>query len=169
VETLQTTSAVPRENVPRRAIDLDLMGDDFMLKGRFSDWESGLAFGPDLDRINVRLAIDATSTPDHATSADEDPSLFGFHSREIASTGPGSYRAAGTFTGAVGERPMKINVETPVGHSPLIVVTFAAKKQDFGDGWHSLIANVVPFASEEDGTPTRPAHAWLIAPSLAAA
>ena len=64
---------------------------------------------------------------------------------------------------------MKMSVETPVGHSPLIVVTFAAKKQDFGDGWHSLIANVVPFANEEDGVPSRPAHAWLITPNLAAA
>jgi polyisoprenoid-binding protein YceI len=175
VETVQSTSGMRnrKEDMPRRSIDLDLMGEEFMLKGRFSDWESGLAFGPDLDRVNVRLAIDATSTSISAEreAADDGkaPNLFGFRSRDIASTGPGCYRATGTFSGLLGDKPMKMNVETPVAHSPLIVVTFAAKKQDFGDGWHSLIANVVPFASEDDGTPTRPAHAWLIAPSLAAA
>ena len=45
----------------RPSIDLDVGGGDFLLRGRFADWESGLAFGPDLDRVSVRLAIDATS------------------------------------------------------------------------------------------------------------
>ena len=52
----------------------------------------------------------------------------------------------------------------------MIVVTFAAKKQDFGDGWHDLIANVVPFGEAGTGDaegPVRSAHAWLLPPQLA--
>jgi hypothetical protein len=48
-------------------------------------------------------------------------------------------------------------------------VTFSAGKQDFGEGWHDLIANIVPFVRGEDGAPMRSAHAWLTAPVLAAA
>ena len=46
-----------------------------------------------------------------------------------------------------------MTIESPLGHTALIVVTFSAKKQDFGDGWHDLIANVVPF--EEQGEDER--------------
>ena len=140
-----------------------------MLQGNFSDWESGLAFGPDLDRVRVRLPIDTTSTlpedPDRA-------SLFAFHAREVASQGKGRYRVVGTFTGPRGAKAMEMTVESPLGHTALIVVTFAAKKQDFGEGWHDLIANVVPFRDPgqgEDEGPVRAAHAWLVTPPLGAA
>ncbi len=161
------------EDVTRRSVDLDLSGDAFLLKGRFREWESGLAFGPDLDRVNVRLAIDTTSaTGIAAESADdgaqEAPSLFSFSSRQVLPDGRGSYRAYGTFTGPLGSKQIHVGLETPVAHTPLIVVTFSAKKQDFGDGWHGLIANVVPFSTGE-GEPPRPAHAWLLPPSVASA
>ncbi len=55
----ETTTA--ELNTSRPSIDLDVGGNDFLLRGKFADWESGLAFGPDLDRVSVRLAIDATS------------------------------------------------------------------------------------------------------------
>jgi len=151
----------------RRSINLDIAGDDFMLQGNFSDWESGLAFGPDLDRVRLRLAIDATS----AESGDA-PSLFAFHARQVKSIANGQYRLIGTFSGPRGAKAMEMTVESPPGHTALIVVTFAAKKQDFGDGWHDLIANVVPFGEpaqgETDG-PVRSAHAWLLPPPLGAA
>src|SRR3954462_8990665 len=86
----------------RRGVDLDIAGDDFMLQGHFSDWESGLAFGPDLDQVRVRLAIDATSTPEAATGAAGRPSLFSFHGRKVESQGGGKYRAVGTFSGPRG-------------------------------------------------------------------
>jgi hypothetical protein len=154
----------------RRSVDLDIAGDDFMLQGHFSDWESGLAFGPDLDRVRLRLAIDATSTP---IGTSDGPSLFAFHGRKIASLGGGRYRVVGTFTGPRGAKAMEMTVESPMGHTALIVVTFSAKKQDFGDGWHDLIANVVPFRDpaqgDDDEGPVRAAHAWLVTPPLAAA
>ena len=153
----------------RRSVNLDIAGEDFMLQGNFGDWESGLAFGPDLDRVRVRMAIDATST--HAAAADA-PSLFAFHGREVESLGDGRYRVIGTFTGPEGAKALELTVESPLGHTALIVVTFAAKKQDFGEGWHDLIANVVPFREQglgEDEGPVRLAHAWLVTPPVAAA
>jgi polyisoprenoid-binding protein YceI len=153
-------------SLPRRGVELDIAGDNFMLRGHFTDWESGLAFGPDLDRVNVRLAIDATS----ASAVDRDKrTLFGFASREVENEGRGTYQAHGTFTGPGGSAPTDMIIETPGGHTALIVVTFAAKKQDFGEGWHDLIANFVPFVRGENGAPARSAHAWLTAPVLAAA
>jgi len=153
----------------RRSVDLDIAGDDFMLQGHFSDWESGLAFGPDLDQVRVRMAIDATSTP---TADGDGPSLFAFHGRKVESQGGGRYRAVGTFSGPRGAKAMEMTLESPLGHTALIVVTFSAKKQDFGEAWHDLIANVVPFGEPGQGDadgPVRSAHAWLVTPSIAAA
>jgi hypothetical protein len=133
VETVFVSNErVVEPTAPRRGIELDIAGENFLLRGHFTDWESGLAFGPDLDRANIRLAIDATS----ASASDID---------------------------------RKTLVETPGGHTALVVVTFSAGKQDFGEGWHDLIANIVPFVRGEDGAPMRSAHAWLTAPVLAAA
>ena len=136
-----------------------------MLKGRFSDWESGLVFGPDLDRVRVRLAVDATS----AGRPDSEPSLFSFHSREVQALESGGFRAVGMFAGAKGKKKTEVSVETPPGHTALVVMSFAAKKQDFGDGWHDLLANVVPLTADGEQRPSPLAHAWLIAPPLATA
>jgi hypothetical protein len=146
----------------RRSVDLDVAGGDFMLQGRFSDWESGLAFGPDLDRVSVRLAIDATSVRDSG----DGPTLLSFHSRDVQRTGEGSYRAVGTFSGPRGAKAGEVQIESPLGHTALIVVTFSATKADFGVGWPDLVENVVPFVRDTDGTPTRSAHAWFQTPSL---
>jgi hypothetical protein len=162
------TSGHPSSVIPaasgRRSIDLDIAGEDFMLQGNFSDWESGLAFGPDLDRVRVRLAIDATSD-----APTQGPGLFAFHGRKVESLGGGRYRVVGTFSGPQGAKALEMTVESPLGHTALIVVTFSAKKQDFGNGWHDLIANVVPFVDKTDEGPARLAHAWLLTPPLAAA
>ena len=136
-----------------------------MLRGRFSDWESGRVFGPDLDRVRVRLAIDATS----AGRSDTAPSLFAFHSRDVEALESGGYRAVGMLDGAKGKKKTEVSVETPPGHTALVVVSVAAKKQDFGDGWHDLLANVVPPAADGEQGPSPLARAWLIAPPLAAA
>jgi hypothetical protein len=159
--------AVTPASSARGGINLDIAGEDFMLQGNFSDWESGLAFGPDLDRVRVRLAIDATST-----LAVSSASLFSFHGRKVESLGGGRYRVVGTFSGPRGAKAMEMTVESPLGHTALIVATFAAKKQDFGDRWHDLIANVVPFRDQgpgDDDGPVRQAHAWLVTPHLGAA
>ncbi len=84
---------------PRRSVHLDIAGGDFMLQGRFSDWESGLVFGPDLDRVRVRLAIDATS----ARRPDAEPDLLSFHSREVESVQGGGFRAVGMLSRRQGE------------------------------------------------------------------
>jgi hypothetical protein len=158
-----TSPVVPASTV-RPSVDLDIAGDDFMLQGNFSDWESGLTFGPDLDRVRVRLAIDATSAEPAVG-----PSLFAFHGRKVESLGGGRYRAVGTFSGPRGAKAMDLTLESPLGHTALIVVNFAAKKEDFGDRWHDLIANVVPVEERNDAGPVRMAHAWLLTPPLAAA
>jgi hypothetical protein len=164
VENSGTSSSIVPATGVRPSVDLDIAGDDFMLQGNFSDWESGLLFGPDLDRVRVRLAIDATSAAP-ATG----PSLFAFHGRKVESLGGGRYRAVGTFSGPRGAKAMEMTLESPLGHTALIVVNFAAKKQDFGDGWHDLIANVVPYDEKGEDGPVRMARAWLLTPPLAAA
>ncbi|HEY6477504.1 MAG TPA: hypothetical protein VI456_13065 [Polyangia bacterium] len=157
----QPRSTAP--SAPRPNLDLDVGGVDFLLRGRFADWESGLAFGPDLDRVSVRLAIDATS----GVSSGRD--LFHFYSREVEPFGQGAYRAVGTFTGAQGARPGEMLIESPLGHTALIAVTFDARKDEFGEGWHDLIQNAVPFGERAEQGPIRSARAWLVAPQLAAA
>jgi len=167
VETVSVTKERKAETpASRRGIELDIAGENFLLRGHFTDWESGMAFGPDLDRASIRLAIDATSASPNDTDR---KTLFGFTSREVANEGRGAFLARGTFIGPHGSHPAEMMVETPGGHTALVVVTFSAGKQDFGDGWHDLIANIVPFVRGEDGAPMRTAHAWLTAPVLAAA
>ena len=62
-------------------------------------------------------------------------------------------------------------VETPLGHTPHIVLSFAAERKDFGSHWSSLVENATLFGKddeEEDG-PHREAAAWLTVPTVAAA
>ncbi len=166
VQNLETALEVedrPERSLTRPSIELDVGGSDFLLRGKFEDWESGLAFGPDLDRVSVRLAIDATS------GVRSGPTLFTFRSRNVQAEGNGSYRAVGTFVGPQGETSTEMFIESPPGHTALVALTFTAKKQDFGEGWHDLIQNAVPFVPKGDDGPVRSAHAWLLAPELAAA
>ncbi len=67
---------------------------------------------------------------------------------------------------------MKVALSMVVAAAMAVSPAFAAKKQDFGDGWHDLIANVVPFSEAGTGEaegPVRSAHAWLLPPQLGAA
>ncbi len=48
-------------------------------------------------------------------------------------------------------------------------MNFTATKQDFGEGWRDLIENAVPMGSGPKTAQSRLAHAWLLAPHLAAA
>jgi hypothetical protein len=146
----------------RPNVELDVGGADFLLRGKFAQWQSGLAFGPDLDQVNVRLAIDATSTVRTGRN------LFAFHSRNVEQVGPGLYRATGTLTGGRGAVASEVMIESPPGHTALVILGFAAAKQDFGDGWPSLIESDALSGPEHDG-PTPLAHAWMVAPELAAA
>lgn len=147
----------------RPSIDLDVGGNDFLLRGKFAAWESGLAYGPDLDRVNVRLAIDATSGVTSGTD------LFAFYSRDVQPISTSAYRAVGIFRGARGPRQGELFIETPPGHTALIAVNFTATKEDFGDGWRDLIENTGPTANRSEDGPVPMAHAWLLAPHLAAA
>jgi hypothetical protein len=166
VVDIQSEKQSPTSRItPRRSVHLDIAGGDFMLQGQFSDWESGLVFGPDLDRVRVRLAVDATS----ARRPDAEPSLFSFHSREVEALESGGFRAIGMLAGSKGKKKTEVSVETPPGHTALVVVSFAAKKQDFGDGWHDLLANVAPLTVDAEARPSPLAHAWLVAPPLATA
>ncbi len=148
-------------------IDLDITGNGLMLSGRFVDWESGVQMGPDLDQLQVRLAIDATSVTRDSDHANDAP-LFSFRGRNASPVGKGVYQVNGEFTGAKGEHPLQVQLETLNEHSALFLLSFQAEKADFGPGWTQLLSNVVPFAPRE-GQPTKPAHAWLTVPALAAA
>ena len=148
----------------RPNVELDVGGADFLLRGKFSEWESNLAFGPDLDQLNVRLAIDATSTARNGRN------LFAFHSRQVEPAGNGAYLAKGVFTGPLGSTASEMLIENPPGHSPIVVVAFAANKSDFGDGWHDLIqGGRLTRDPEDEGGPSPLAHAWMLPPDLAAA
>jgi hypothetical protein len=174
-ETTPTTVSSPTADVltppevPRRRVALDVAGSDLMLRGHFSDWESGLSIGPDLDRVGLRLAIDATSAEAALPGGEQAPDLFSFTSRQVERMGVGAFRADGVLTGALGPRPVEMLIETPPGHTALFVLSFAANRSDFGDGWGDLIQNVVPFGERDGGGPVRLAHAWLTPPVLAAA
>jgi hypothetical protein len=148
-------------------IDLDITGNGLMLSGRFADWESGVLMGPDLDQLQVRFAIDATSVAGDADHAKDAP-LFSFRGRNASPIGKGIYQVQGEFAGAAGEHPLMVQLETLNEHSALFLLSFEADKADFGSSWTQLLSNVVPFGPR-DGEPTKPAHAWLTVPALAAA
>ena len=63
---------------------------------------------------------------------------------------------------------MQMQLETPVAHSAMLILSFDARKTDFGRDWTELLSNVVPFGPRADGSPSY-AHAWMTLPDLAAA
>jgi hypothetical protein len=174
---LKRTSSVPDTTVETTAIDLDITGPDLMLSGRFQDWDSGVSMGPDLDQLQVRLAIDATSAKadlfhDALQLADtvKTPPLFAFRGRHAVPMSAGVYQVDGELTSATGAHALQVIVETPIEHSAVFLLSFQARKSDLGAGWTHLLSNMVPFTRRsKDDSPTMPAHAWLTIPTLAAA
>jgi hypothetical protein len=155
---------------PRPDIDLEIHGKGLLLSGVFGAWQSRLVLGPDLDDVGVNLFIDSTSVRG-AGAIDPNEKLFSFRSREVVPLGKGQYRVLGDFTGADETRPLEVDVETPLGHTPHIVVSFTAEKKDFGDQWSSLVENATLFgkADDEDSGPRREAAGWLTVPTVGAA
>ena len=176
-EQLPRAASVPGR-LRGRSINLDISGPGLMLSGRFSDWESGVSMGPDLDQLSVRLAIDATSAltargwappgRDAAPADDQRGDLFSLRSRQATPTAPGVYHVEGELTGAAGTRTIEAQVETSIEHSAVFLLSFQARKSDFGAGWTHLLSNLVSFRPRDDG-PSMPAYAWLTVPQLAAA
>ena len=151
----------------RPGIDLRINGKNLLLSGTFSGWQSRLVLGPDLDDVGVSLFVDTTSVG----SDDAPEKLFSFRSRSVESLGKGRYRVMGDFTGAQPTRELEFKVETPMGHTPLIALSFDAERKDFGDHWSSLVENTTLFGkleNEGDG-PQREASGWLTVPNVAAA
>jgi polyisoprenoid-binding protein YceI len=148
------------------AIDLDISGAGLMLKGRFVDWESGVTMGPDLDQLQVRLAIDATSA--RIGSSGADAPLFSFRGRDAMSINPGLYQVDGELAGPSGSRPLQAQVETPIEHAAVFMLSFQANKSDFGPAWTRLLSNVVPLQAAGERS-SMPAYGWLTVPHLAAA
>ena len=168
--TLNPAAEVGSADSNSAAIDLDITGPDLMLSGRFQDWDSGVSMGPDLDQLQVRLAIDATSATNNQATPATGPALFGFRGRDASPVGSGVYQIDGELTSATGSRPMQMLIETPIEHSAVFLLSFQARKSDLGPGWTHLLSNVVPFTRRsDDGSATMPAHAWLTLPTLAAA
>ena len=168
-ETFQTFDAgaalagdQPELSRSRRSIELDVGGSDFLLRGKFADWESGLAFGPDLDRVSVRLAIDATSGVRGGSD------LFTFYSRDVKAVGHGAYRAVGTFTGARGYRPSRCSSRTRLD-TPPCGADFQREKAGLRRGMARPDPERRAVRGRADGGPVRSAQAWLVAPNLAAA
>ena len=152
----------------RPGIDLQIRGKGLLLSGTFGGWQSRLVLGPDLDDVGVSLFVDSTSV---GTDVDRSEKLFSFRSRSVESLGKGRYRVIGDFTGVDAPRELALDVETPLGHTPLIAVSFDAAKKDFGEtGYQALVENATLFgkAADEDG-PQREAAGWLVAPDVAAA
>ncbi|HEV3030403.1 MAG TPA: YceI family protein [Polyangia bacterium] len=160
-----------REHAGERAnVDLEIRGKGLLLSGVFGAWQSRLVLGPDLDDVGVNLFVDSTSVR-NAGDVDVSEKLFSFRSRDVVSLGKGKYRVTGDFTGAEATRPLEVSVETPLGHTPHIVVSFNAEKKDFGSHWTSLVENATLFgsAAEEEEGPRREAAGWLTVPTVAAA
>jgi hypothetical protein len=155
----------------RPDIDLEIHGKGLLLSGVFGAWQSRLVLGPDLDDVGVNLFIDSTSVRgDREITPHE--TLFSFRSREVVPLGKGQYRVLGDFTGADENetRPLEVDVETPLGHTPHIVVSFMAEKKDFGERWNSLVENATLFGKgdeDESGGPRREAAGWLTVPPVA--
>jgi hypothetical protein len=168
--TLNPTAELTSTYLDAVAIDLDISGPDLMLSGRFQDWDSGVTMGPDLDQLQVRLAIDATSATNNPVTPVTGPALFAFRGRDASPIGTGVYQVDGELTSATGARPMQMLVETPIEHSAVFLLSFQANKRDLGPGWTHLLSSVVPFTRRsDDESPAMPAHAWLTVPILAAA
>jgi polyisoprenoid-binding protein YceI len=148
-------------------IDLRINGKGLMLSGNFTSWQSRLVLGPDLDDVGVSLFVDATSVDERADA----DTLFSFRSRSVESLGKGRYRVIGDFTGAAAPRELAVKVETPLGHTPLIALSFDAERKDFGDRFQLLVENTTLFGRLEDGDeqPRREAAGWLTVPNVAAA
>jgi polyisoprenoid-binding protein YceI len=160
----------------RPDIDLEIHGKGLLLSGVFGAWQSRLVLGPDLDDVGVNLFVDSTSVRvdpnvDHKADASAGPPLFSFRSRDVFPLGQGQYRVVGDFTGANVTRPLELDVETPLGHTPHIVLSFTAEKKDFGANWNSLVENATLFGKgdEEGQGPHREAVGWLTTPVVAAA
>jgi hypothetical protein len=157
----------------RPDIDLEIHGKGLLLSGVFGAWQSRLVLGPDLDDVGINLFIDSTSVRGTTQINIEAPErLFSFRSREVFPLGKGQYRVLGDFTGADETRTLEVDVETPLGHTPHIVVSFNAEKKDFGAGWSSLVENATLFGKDDDGEgsgPQREAAGWLTTPTVGAA
>src|SRR5579872_5141193 len=158
------------EENARPDIDLEIHGKGLLLSGVFGAWQSRLVLGPDLDDVGINLFIDSTSVRD-GREPEPGEKLFSFRSREVVPLGKGQYRVLGDFTGAEATRPLEVDVETPRGHTPHIVVSFTAEKKDFGERWNSLVESATLFGkNDEDETgPRREAVGWLTVPTVGAA
>ena len=155
-------------------IDLHINGRNLLLLGIFDGWQSRLVLGPDLDDVGVSLFVDTTSVragDPEGDDVDAGARLFSFRSRSVEALGKGRYRIVGDFTGAEPARELALSLESPMGHTPLIALSFNAQKKDFGDNWSSLVENttLVGRASGQDEGPQREAAAWLTPPEVAAA
>jgi polyisoprenoid-binding protein YceI len=151
-------------------IDLEIHGKGLLLSGVFGAWQSRLVLGPDLDDVGLNLFVDSTSVRS-ARDAAEGQKLFSFRSRDVVPLGKGQYRVLGDFTGADETRSLELDIETPLGHTPHIVLSFAAEKKDFGAHWGSLVENATLFGKDDDDEsgPRREAAAWLTVPPVATA
>jgi polyisoprenoid-binding protein YceI len=156
----------------RPAIDLHIHGKGLLLSGTFAGWQSRLILGPDLDDVGVSLFVDSTSVglDSGKKKADDSDKLFSFRSKSVESLGRGRYRVIGDFTGAEPTRELALDVETPLGHTPLIAVSFAAEKKDFGEGYQALVENANLFDKDgEDEGPRPEAAGWLVIPEVGSA
>jgi polyisoprenoid-binding protein YceI len=153
----------------RPSVDLQINGKGLLLSGTFSGWQSRLVLGPDLDDVGVSLFVDSTSVRG-GDVADEDK-LFAFRSRSVDNLGKGRFRVVGDFTGAEAPRELSVDVETPLGHTAIIALSFSAQKKDFGAHWQSLVENTTLFGAErpKNEGPQREAAGWLTVPNVAAA
>jgi hypothetical protein len=158
----------------RPGIDLHITGKNLLLSGTFAGWQSRLVLGPDLDDVGISLFVDSTSVQDGELAAED--KLFTFRSRTVDNLGKGRYRVVGDFlpAGVAGIEPsreLSVDVETPLGHTAIIALSFAARKEDFGTHWQSLVENATLLGSERptNAGPQREAAGWLTVPNVAAA
>ena len=137
-------------------------------RGNFSDWESGLAFGPDLDRVRREAGDRRDQHPGRGRRPRQACSRF--TAARSKSLGDGRYRVVGTFTGPRGAKALEMNDREPTrSHG-------ADRRHLRGEeaGLRRRLArpdrqrrSVREAGTGDAEGPVRSAHAWLLPPPLA--
>jgi hypothetical protein len=143
----------------RPALRLSISADDLVLEGRFDSWSPVALDGSTADAAAAQLFLDVTGTA--PADADE---LFSFRSRSVERLSETAYLARGSMKRGEVEHSTHAVIQTPVGHTPFLMITFNMDRTQQADIWDAL-SSEVKGASDPPAT----ARAWLRPPVLAAA
>lgn len=141
------------------AIDLAITGEDLMLVGRFDHWKTVALDESSPDDGAAQVLVDVTGTAPAGGDA-----LFSFASRSVERLSDAAYMARGVMRRGDVEHWTHALVQTPVAHTPFVMITFNVHRPQLGEVWEGLGHHVGVEAAHPEM-----ARAWLRPPVLAAA